>query len=369
MTEDLPPELAPLWAALRELLDTFAVIQDRLDPTLLDTYRNRLTAPTHALEGAVAPWNSPNPLRGPPDRARELLLRSATQALTASARFQEAKGPHAMLRAFQALRPLSRAADALFRLSDVYTTVSEHFLRASATDSFAERMRATDAVSGDGNTRTRTGVLHADNGFGQRGGYSLHVPDYYSDRRAWPLIVALHGGSGHGADMLWSWLRDARSFGFLLAAPTSRGRTWSLQSPSVDAANLNRMLEEISGSYRVDTKHLLLTGISDGGTFAMILSIVKQSPFTHYAPVAAAVHVLQSPDGTVKLPVSGLPVYHVHGARDWMFPVQKARAAAEALRSAGANIVYREIPDLSHNYPTDENEPILRWFYPPAFGN
>ena len=44
-----------------------------------------------------------------------------------------------------------------------------------------------------------------------------------------------------------------------------------------------------------------------------------------------------------------------------MFPVQTAHLAREALTSAGAKLVYREIEDLSHTYPRDENPKILDW--------
>jgi len=51
----------------------------------------------------------------------------------------------------------------------------------------------------------------------------------------------------------------------------------------------------------------------------------------------------------------------VHGALDWMFPVQIARMGRDALQAAGARVVYREIEDLSHTYPRDENPRILEW--------
>jgi phospholipase/carboxylesterase len=57
----------------------------------------------------------------------------------------------------------------------------------------------------------------------------------------------------------------------------------------------------------------------------------------------------------------GRPIYLVHGALDWMFPVQTARMARAALETAGAQVVYREIEDLSHTYPRDENPRILDW--------
>jgi phospholipase/carboxylesterase len=57
----------------------------------------------------------------------------------------------------------------------------------------------------------------------------------------------------------------------------------------------------------------------------------------------------------------GLPVYLVHGALDWMFPVQVARQTHHALAAAGADIVYRELDDLSHCYPDEINAPVLAW--------
>jgi phospholipase/carboxylesterase len=35
--------------------------------------------------------------------------------------------------------------------------------------------------------------------------------------------------------------------------------------------------------------------------------------------------------------------------------------AQEALTAVGARLVYRELPDLSHTYPRDENPRILDW--------
>ena len=59
--------------------------------------------------------------------------------------------------------------------------------------------------------------------------------------------------------------------------------------------------------------------------------------------------------------VRGLPVYIVHGAQDWMFPAAMARDAERTLSAAGANIIYREIADLSHTYPREMNAAMLAW--------
>ena len=89
---------------------------------------------------------------------------------------------------------------------------------------------------------TPTGIITARRQHGARGGFSLYVPEYYDAARAWPLMVALHGGSGTGDDFLWTWLTEARSRGCLLMSPTSLGSTWSLMGPDVDAEALRAML-------------------------------------------------------------------------------------------------------------------------------
>jgi phospholipase/carboxylesterase len=59
--------------------------------------------------------------------------------------------------------------------------------------------------------------------------------------------------------------------------------------------------------------------------------------------------------------LQGLPIHIVHGALDWMFPINVAREANEALAAAGASVTYRELDDLSHCYPREINPVLLDW--------
>jgi phospholipase/carboxylesterase len=120
------------------------------------------------------------------------------------------------------------------------------------------------------------------------------------------------------------------------------------------------VLEQVAQRWQVDRTRLLLTGMSDGGTFTLLSGLDEDSPFTHLAPVAASFHPLLL---TMAEPrrVAGLPVYLVHGALDWMFPVTVARTAQRAVTAAGAKVVYREIADLSHAYPREEGSAMLDW--------
>ena len=269
---------------------------------------------------------------------------------------EAARSPDGPMRAYRAMRGATRATESLYVIAGALPPVSRFFLEPGCRDDQAllEKLAKADA------RRDNVGVMHASNGRGERGGFSMYVPEYYDGEEPWPLVMALHGGSGHGADFLWTWVREARSRGVILVSPTARGRTWSLMGPDMDSANLDTIVEQVCERWNVDRDRLLLTGMSDGGTFAYVSGLRADSPFTHLAPSSASFHPMLL-DGSSAERLRGLQVYLIHGVLDWMFPVEIARTANAALTTAGAEVVYREIEDLSHTYPRDENPRILDW--------
>jgi phospholipase/carboxylesterase len=263
--------------------------------------------------------------------------------------------PESLTAIFRALRHLPKAQEALYPLAQGLPPVSRFFLDPAVRDDGDLLKRLAKAEPGPD-----TGVLHYDNAPDARGGFSAYVPEYYDPEVAWPLVIALHGGSGNGRAFLWNWLRDARSRGAILVAPTASGRTWAISGPDPDTPNLGRLLSYVGGRWNVDASRILLTGMSDGGTFSYVSGLETASPFTHLAPVSAAFHpMLASFAEPARL--EGLPIHIVHGALDWMFPVDMAREAASDLTRAGAAVTYLEIEDLSHTYPREANARILAW--------
>ena len=264
--------------------------------------------------------------------------------------------PNGALEAYRALGHQTRAVEALYPVAAMLPPVSRFFLDPGYRDDkhLLGRLAKADA------SRDEVGILHADNDKSMRGGFSLYVPEYYDEKESWPLIVALHGGSGHGRDFLMTWLVTARTRGAILLGPTARDRTWSLMGPDIDTANIEGMVERVRERWNVDPERLLLTGMSDGGTFCYVSGLRSDSPFTHLAPSAASFHPMLL-EGTTRKRLEGLRVYLMHGVLDWMFPVDIARTANQALGAGGAQVVYREIEDLSHTYPRDENPRIMDW--------
>ena len=290
---------------------------------------------------------------------RDRLIEAGRETLELVEAFVEAsqslEGPIGL---YRALRRFARAQETLYPLAPVFEPVSRWFLEPARRDDDAlvARLRAA-ALRAD---NAKLGVLHASNERADRGGFSLYAPEYSSGETAMPLIVALHGGHGYGRDFLWSWLREARSRGMLLLAPTSQDRTWSMMGDDTDAEPLREMVESVATRYRVDRGRVLLTGMSDGATYALLCGLREGMPFTHLAPACGVLHPALFVNGDLAR-AHGRPIYLVHGALDWMFPVATARMTSQALQAAGARLVYREIEDLSHTYPRDENPKILDW--------
>jgi len=289
---------------------------------------------------------------------RDHLERAAQAAGEALAGIQAAPdAPQPIIAAYRSLRGYARACEALYPMATFLRPISHFFLEQPArTDTaLVDRLAAADP------TREGVGFMHIGGPSGTRGAFSLYVPEYYDSTQSWPLVVALHGGSGNGGAFLWSWLREARTRGFILIAPTAAGSTWSLMEPEIDGPRIDRMVEDVANDWNIDASHKLLTGMSDGGTFSYVLGLRGGCQFTHLAPIAASFHplLMTFADATR---LRGLPIHIVHGTQDWMFPPEMAQGAERTLKEAGATVVYREIVDLSHTYPRDENARILDWF-------
>ena len=270
--------------------------------------------------------------------------------------------PDPAMAAYKAMGLATKAYAAAYPLAFMLPPVNRFYLEPSVREDAELQQKLLQADP----EQPGVGVMHADNGSEQRGGFSVYVPEYYQGETL-PLVMALHGGSGHGRQFLWSWLRAVRSDPCILIAPTSSERTWSLMNPAVDSQRLHDLVAYAQEHWSVDPGRILLTGMSDGGTFSYVSGLQSDSPFTHLAPSSASFHpmLLEVVDPER---LRDLPIYLMHGALDWMFPVSVAQEAQASLSAAGARVHYREIENLSHTYPQEENPLILQWFAGEAGG-
>jgi phospholipase/carboxylesterase len=352
MSEAVVDDIVAVLPPLLQSLEALSFIARHLNPPDFGRVMEAAGTPDEALRSVrlrLGEWPSEFA------DVRTSIEAASNAALAAFAGLREVQnGNGDLIAVFRALRYAPRAQEALYPLAAKFPPVSDFFVDPTLRDDSALKARFEQP------TAENSGVSHDHNEPGSRGGYSLYVPEYYTPDRAWPLVMALHGGSGNGRNFLWSWLRDARSLSAILIAPTATGPTWALMGEDTDTPNLMRMLETVRSRYNVDPKRMLMTGLSDGGTFCWVSGLDRASPFTHLAPVAATFHPLMAEMANAER-LRGLPIFLVHGRLDWMFPVQVARQTSSLLSAAGAEMTYREIDDLSHCYPREMNAEILRW--------
>jgi phospholipase/carboxylesterase len=352
MSEAVVDDIVAVLPPLLQSLEALGFVARHLNPPAFGRVMDAAGTPDLALQDVrarLANW---------PGEFADIQSRLQTAGDAALAAFAGLRavqnGDGDLVAVFRALRYAPRAQEALYPLAAKLPPVSSFFIDPALRDHAGLLARLAAPAHQD------TGVMHDHNEAGSRGGFSLYVPEYYTPDRAWPLVMALHGGSGNGRGFLWSWLRDARSHGAILVAPTATGNTWALMGEDTDTPNLSRIVDQLRERWNIDRDRLLLTGMSDGGTFCYVTGLEGTSPFTHLAPVASTFHPLMAEMADAER-LRGLPIFLVHGRLDWMFPVQVAQQAQQLLSAAGADVIYREIDDLSHCYPREINPAILSW--------
>ena len=206
----------------------------------------------------------------------------------------------------------------------------------------------------------QTGVLHRPH-TQAHAAYSLYIPENYDPSRSWPLVIALHGSHGRGDEYLLTWLRAAKSHGYVVLAPKSLGRTWSVPQPGQDMRSISAMLKTVSEEYTIDQERIFVSGLSDGGTFTYALGLHCPQFFAGIAPVAGVLprlYVLELEHAKT------LPLHIIHGAEDFIFPVASARATYASLQEHEfTNLTYTELPNWGHAYTYSINETlVVPWF-------
>ncbi len=337
---------------LIESLETFESAQRNYFPGVISQLRELFAPLVDPLSKARTELEAdPLSIR---TEAAKILLEASTFCLYALAMATEAEALESSLVNFRkAVRRINRILEMLLPLCFVLPSVNRYFLEPDA------RGRDSGFLSGavpDPTTGLFHGGLHEDPY--ARGSVSFYIPETRNRVEPLPLVVALHGGFGHGRDFIWMWLREARSRGFALACPSSRNITWTITGPDADASLLHQVLSYADGKWNLDHSRILLTGLSDGATYVLKRALDAQTPFTHFAVVSG---ILAPFELTY---AKGRRIFWVHGAKDWMFPAWRAKAGVKELAAAGADVTLEIVPDLYHAYPREKNARILSWFDP-----
>jgi predicted peptidase len=191
--------------------------------------------------------------------------------------------------------------------------------------------------------------------------YQVYVPAEYSRARQWPVILSLHGSEEQGTDGLLQTdvglgagiRRHAGSWPAIVVFPQAPPQhRWHGEAADLALATLEHTLQEFS----TDPDRVYLVGLSAGANG--VWNLGYRSPERFAALVAVSGWVMReaivaadtgAPYPVIAGRIRSLPVWIWHGDADSVVPIEESRRMAEALRAAGAQVKYTELPGVGHD--------------------
>lgn len=189
-----------------------------------------------------------------------------------------------------------------------------------------------------------------------RDGWLAVPPGVTAGSRA-SLLVFLHGAGGQGRSVLApTLLQRAAAEQMLVLAPDSRGPTWDVMLGGFgpDVAFLDAALSQVFAAFAVDPSRVMLSGFSDGASYALSLGVGNGELFSHllaFSPGAMA------PDASQGQP----PIFISHGIRDQVLSIDScSRQLVPLLHTAGYAVEYVEF-DGGHEIPAVIVDRAMHW--------
>lgn len=173
--------------------------------------------------------------------------------------------------------------------------------------------------------------------------YLLYLPpDYGKEDKPWPLVLFLHGKGDKLARMkkggLPAQIERKKEDRFILIAPECPAEFgWKTK-------DVNALLDDVTGKYKVDKDRVYLTGLSMGGFGTWSLGAANPEKFAALAPICGG----GNPKSATKL--KDLPIWVFHGAKDETVKPEQSERMVKALKDAGSEKVkFTLYPDAKHD--------------------
>lgn len=195
--------------------------------------------------------------------------------------------------------------------------------------------------------------------------YRLLSPATIDAGMTYPVVLFLHGAGERGANneaqlkYFPVWMASAamreRFPCFVIAPQCREGTAWSdVDWGSMDSAAMpeqpthqlqaaSRILDTVIETLPADPNRVYLTGLSMGGYGAWELALRQPERF------AAVVPICGGGDESQAARLASLPIWAWHGEADDVVPVIRSRRMVGAIKKAGGNPRYTELPGMGHD--------------------
>ena len=153
--------------------------------------------------------------------------------------------------------------------------------------------------------------------------YTVYVPSTWSPGGQYPLLIALHGLTQTGNEMmLFSGFNTiAEDNRFLVVYPDGVLTSWNVGFPGGSTADdvgfLSALIDTLNTRYSVDLTRVYATGFSNGGFMCYRLGCELGNRIAAIASVSGTMT-----DGSLAAcqPQRLIPVMHIHGTNDYVVP-------------------------------------------------
>ena len=208
----------------------------------------------------------------------------------------------------------------------------------------------------------------------------LLAPPALEPGRRYPLVVFLHGAGERGRDnerqlkYLPTWMAEPslreRHPCFLLAPQCREDERWVDISwadkkstpqgpPTTDMLAVIAALNAVVNAEPVDPARIYLTGLSMGGYGTWDLAARQPERFAALIPICGGGDEATAPR------LANLPIWCFHGDADDIVPVERSRSMIAAVRTAGGDPKYSELPGVGHDSwtPAYRDPAVLDWLF------
>jgi predicted esterase len=190
--------------------------------------------------------------------------------------------------------------------------------------------------------------------------YRLFIPSAYDGKKPFPLIMLLHGMGGDENTMFDSYGNGAfetlaEKRGYIVACP--KGREPASMYRGAAEQDVLDVLADVRRVYNIDPNRIYLTGHSMGAYGTWSIAIDHPDIFAALAPISGG------GDPALVVKTARIPQLVTHGDNDPTVPVANSRTMVEALKQAGAEVKYNEVPGGNHlSVAVPAFGPIFDWF-------